>query len=265
MLVELRLTESPRYIIMEYIEGGELFNWIMEGLDEKHVVYLFRQIIAALMYCHRLHIHHRDLKPENVLIDSRTMEIKLVDFGMAALQAPGKRLTTACGSPHYAAPELLSRNPYYDGGKIDVWSCGVMLFVMLTGTLPFNVSLETHSTTLENRQLQALFKKIKACDYVIPPYVNREARDLLLKMLQVDPKRRISIDEVWHHPFLHKYDQEFGTDPRMDSGLTGPKMKIKDWKSLSRDEIDRELLRNLKCLWHSESEEVLIEKLLSRE
>src|SRR5262245_22486992 len=113
---------------MEYVEGGELFSYMSEqgALPEFEVVHIFRQIIAALGYCHRINIHHRDLKPENILLDRDNLQIKLVDFGMAALQPQGKKLTTPCGSPHYAAPEVIGTKPY-DGARADIWSCGVIL------------------------------------------------------------------------------------------------------------------------------------------
>lgn len=168
---------------MEYVEGGELFSYIHEqgGLIEIHVVHIFRQIIAALIYCHRISIHHRDLKPENILLDRETMTVKLVDFGMAALQPSGKKLTTPCGSPHYAAPEVI-KTTAYDGGKADVWSCGVILYVLLTGTPPFNYSGE-------DRDLKYLFKAIEKGDYVMPDTLSREAADLIRRILIPAPKQ----------------------------------------------------------------------------
>ena len=129
------------YLIMEYVDGGELFHYVesRRGLPEDETIYIFRQIVAALLYCHRLHICHRDLKPENILLNQQTLQVKLIDFGMAALQPQGRQLSTPCGSPHYAAPEVVSARPY-DGKQADVWSCGVILYVMLTGTTPYNYS-----------------------------------------------------------------------------------------------------------------------------
>jgi len=249
---------------MEYVEGGELFEYIDQqgGLEEREVVYLFRQIIAALQYCHRIHIHHRDLKPENILLDRSTMEIKLVDFGMAALQPQGKFLSTPCGSPHYAAPELLSYKPY-DGGQADVWSCGVIFFVMLAGTPPFNFPVEEGLG--EDRKLRLLFRQICAADYRMPNHFSREAKDLVRRIFVPDPKKRITMQEIWDHPLLHKYDKDFGFD-KMNTKLeawVGPRPQIADWKVLkSRHDIDREILRNMRTLWHSEKEESIIKKLL---
>lgn len=163
------------YLIMEYVEGGELFHYVEEcrGLNEVESVYIFRQLVAAMLYCHRLHIHHRDLKPENILIDRESRRIKLVDFGMAALQPEGKKLTTACGSPHYAAPEVIKSRPY-DGAQADVWSLGVILYVMLTGMTPFNYDAE--------RNLHVMYQAIGAADYYMPPELSTEAKDLVKRI-----------------------------------------------------------------------------------
>jgi serine/threonine-protein kinase HSL1 (negative regulator of Swe1 kinase) len=252
---------SRSYLIMEYIEGGELFKYIHEegGVIELHVVHIFRQIIAALIYCHRINIHHRDLKPENILLDRDSMNVKLVDFGMAALQPAGKKLTTPCGSPHYAAPEVI-KTIAYDGAKADVWSCGVILFVLLTGTPPFNYSGD-------DRDLKYLFRDIQLAKYVMPDNLSFEAKDLIRRILVVDPKERISLDDIWHHPFLQKYQQQLrfvGKEAELDHWC-GPLPSIAEWRNLERTTIDREILRSLRTLWHSEKEEVLIQRLMSRE
>lgn len=246
---------------MEYIKGGELFSYIGEngGLPEIQVVHIFRQIVAALLYCHRISIHHRDLKPENILLDRDHMQIKLVDFGMAALQPHGKKLTTPCGSPHYAAPEVIKTHSY-DGGKADVWSCGVILFVLLTGTPPFNYSGE-------ERDLRYLFRCIYRAEYIMPDWLSREAQNLIRRILVPDPRRRISIDEIWNHPFLRMYDQQLnftGENTRKENWV-GPMLPLDEWKDLQRATIDREILRNMRTLWHSEKEEVLIRRLTNDE
>ncbi|PSN69091.1 Pkinase-domain-containing protein [Corynespora cassiicola Philippines] len=249
------------YLIMEYVEGGELFGYIDShtGLPEMTVVHLFRQIIAALQYCHRINIHHRDLKPENILLDRETLDVKLVDFGMAALQPMGKLLTTPCGSPHYAAPEVVKAAPY-DGAQADVWSCGVILFVLLTGTPPFNYSGD-------DRHLPELFYAISKAQYVMPDGLSREAQDLIRRILVPDPKRRITIEGMWDHPFLRKYDRDFNLT-RETASLSywvGPRPLITDWQNLEGKTIDRELLRHLRTLWHSEQEEAIIRRLLNKE
>lgn len=252
---------SCSYLIMEFIEGGELFSYIHEesSIPEMNVVHIFRQIIAALIYCHRINIHHRDLKPENILLDRETMTVKLVDFGMAALQPDGKKLTTPCGSPHYAAPEVI-KTTSYDGAKADVWSCGVILFVLLTGTPPFNYSGE-------DRHLKNLFRDIQMAKYVMPDNLSPEAKDLIRKILVADPKRRIGLDDIWSHPFLLKFQDRLGFvgDHARQEHWTGPLPAIAEWTTLERTTIDREILRYLRTLWHSEKEEVLIQRLMNRE
>ncbi|ORY18810.1 serine/threonine-protein kinase GIN4 [Clohesyomyces aquaticus] len=249
------------YLIMEHIQGGELFNYIGEqrGLRELEVVHLFRQIIAALLYCHRLNIHHRDLKPENILLDRHTWQIKLVDFGMAALQPTGKKLTTPCGSPHYAAPEVIKTAPY-DGGQADVWSCGVILYVMLLGNPPFNYSGE-------DGDLKLLFHDICNANYIMPDGLSREAQDLIRRILVPDPKRRITIEHIWDHAFLHKYgaDLNFQGERATMAHWVGPNPEIEDWTPLEMHTIDREILRNLRTLWHSVKEDYLVKRLLSKE
>ncbi|KAI9693335.1 MAG: hypothetical protein M1822_005331 [Bathelium mastoideum] len=253
-LYDIWENRNELYLIMEYVKGGELFTHIDEnrGLDEDEVVWLFRQIIAALLYCHRLNIHHRDLKPENILLDEETSTIKLVDFGMAALQPPGRFLSTPCGSPHYAAPEVVSKSPY-DGGQADVWSCGVILYVMLSGYTPFNYD--------GDHNIRKMFHAIKRADYYMPETFSTEAQDLLQKIFVPNPKYRITMEGIWAHPLLRKYDAEFGIASLAE--MVGPMPKIDEWTVKTRRDIDGELLRNLRCLWHSEKEEVLIERLLS--
>lgn len=185
--------------------------------------------------------------------------MKLVDFGMAALQPTGKKLTTPCGSPHYAAPEVI-KTTAYDGGKADVWSCGVILYVLLTGTPPFNYSGD-------DRDLKYLFKAIEKGEYVMPDNLSREAADLIRRILIPDPKRRAGLEDIWNHPFLHKYSKElnFVGDNTAASHWTGPLPSIASWETLERTTIDREILRYLRTLWHSEKEEVIIQRLMSRE
>lgn len=245
---------------MEYVPGGELFHYIEQsrGLTEEETVYIFRQIIAALLYCHRLSIHHRDLKPENILLDRENLQVKLVDFGMAALQPQGSMLTTACGSPHYAAPEVIRGRPY-DGGKADVWSCGVILYVMLTGTTPYNYT--------RPEDLKSMYEDISRARYYMPPDLTDEAKDLIQRIFNRDPRQRISMSEIWDHPLLHKFDAEWGFESaeKQRAALLGPSPIDPRFMAAKEEDIDREILRNMRTLWHSVPEKLLVRRLLSEE
>lgn len=253
------LTPHFRYLIMEYVKGGELFHYVDErkGLPEDETVYIFRQIVSALLYCHRLLICHRDLKPENILLDREKLTVKLIDFGMAALQPQGRLLSTPCGSPHYAAPEVVSSRPY-DGPQADVWSCGVILYVMLTGTTPFNYD--------HNNDIRALFRDITAARYIMPRDLSYEAQDLLGRIFIPNPAQRLTMDEVWDHPLLHKFDAEFGLDgpDGTKEAAVGKPPSIDEWRVKRIQDIDREILSNMRTLWHSETEQSLIQKLLDK-
>lgn len=252
---------------MEYVEGGELFDYVAchQRLPEDVTVYLFRQIIWALKYCHGINIHHRDLKPENILLDYDHMTVKLVDFGMAALQPAGNFLTTPCGSPHYAAPELLQNRPY-DGSQADVWSAGVVLFVMLTGYPPFNFPADTRNVVPEDQKLKHLFKAISSAQYKMPYSLSREAQDLLRRIFVPDPSKRITIEEVWEHPFLHKYDRQWGEESLgIEKSPSDVALAEANWKPLKAKQIDRDIFRALRTLWHSESDTTLTDRLCNKE
>ncbi|KAK5115405.1 hypothetical protein LTR85_009865 [Meristemomyces frigidus] len=248
------------YLIMEYVDGGELFHYVDErkGLPEDEAVFIFRQIVSALLYCHRMLICHRDLKPENILLNQRDLTVKLIDFGMAALQPEGRQLSTPCGSPHYAAPEVVSSKPY-DGTQADVWSCGVILYVMLTGTTPYNYS--------QDGDIRVLFRDIARAKYWMPPELSLEAKDLIKRIFVPDATRRITMDGVWEHPLLHKYDKRFGYEGKAGSkeAAIGPTPTIEQWKVKRIQDIDREILRNMRTLWHSEPEQGLVQKLLNND
>ncbi|KAK4508136.1 hypothetical protein PRZ48_001874 [Zasmidium cellare] len=248
------------YLIMEYVSGGELFHYVdkRKGLDEDEAVLIFRQIVSALLYCHRLLICHRDLKPENILLNTDDLSVKLIDFGMAALQPEGRLLSTPCGSPHYAAPEVVSSKPY-DGTQADVWSCGVILYVMLTGTTPFNYGPDA--------DIRKLFRDITKVQYYMPPDLSYEAQDLIRRIFVADPTKRITMDEVWDHPLLHKFDEDFGFvgEAATKEAAVGDMPRIDQWQVSRIQDIDREILQNMRTLWHSESEQSLIQKLLNDE
>ncbi|KAG6335013.1 hypothetical protein ID866_4080 [Astraeus odoratus] len=188
-LYEVISTPTDIIIVLEYA-GGELFNYIVNNgrMPEHRARRFFQQIISGIAYSHQLKIVHRDLKPENVLLDD-DLNVKIADFGLSNKMEDGDFLKTSCGSPNYAAPEVI-RGGFYTGPEIDVWSCGVILYVMLCGRLPF-----------EDDDVQALFTKISQGSYHLPSYLSPDARGLINSMLAVDPVKRITIPEITQHPF----------------------------------------------------------------
>ncbi|KAL8963391.1 MAG: hypothetical protein Q9193_000344 [Seirophora villosa] len=246
------------YIVLEYVNGGELFDHITTHgqLPEHEAIRLFRQIIAGLSYCHRFNICHRDLKPENILLDSNG-NVKIVDFGMAVLQPTSRELNTACGSPNYAAPEVI-RGQGYRGNRADIWSCGVILYAMLAGSLPFDSPdgwNEVIASVLEGQ-------------YEFPVGMSTYAQDLIWRILQMDPKRRIPIKYMWHHPLLQRYEHLDPPDAhgRPYVGPLGPLTLDDCGKPIKRrDDVDIEILKNLRNLWHGINEDELVAKLLSDE
>lgn len=216
----------------------------------------FRQILSAVGYCHSFNICHRDLKPENILL-TRDDEIKIADFGMAALhQSPDHKLKTACGSPHYAAPELI-KGSYYRGDKVDIWSMGVILYATLAGRLPFDVE----GTTQE--LLRPLLAKIRKGQYEMAPEFSEDAACLIGRMLQANPRDRINMNQIWRHPLLRKYD--YLDDLGRGNYPQSPSVKDCGRPVLRRSDIDKDLLRQLRSMWHSQTEQKLMDTLLSEE
>ena len=183
------------YSVMEYCEGGELFNYIVEKkrLSEKETSFYYYQIINGLEYIHSLGIVHRDLKPENLLLTKEHL-LKIIDFGLSNYfrENETELLSTPCGSPCYASPEMVSGKKY-DGVKIDIWATGIILFAMLCGYLPF-----------EDKINDILFDKILECKIDFPEYLSNEVIDLINKILVVDPEKRITIPEIKKHSFFLK-------------------------------------------------------------
>ncbi|CAG7942867.1 unnamed protein product [Penicillium salamii] len=240
------------YLVLEYVEGGELFDYVSNHgpLQEEEAVRLFRQIIAALGYCHRFNICHRDLKPENILLDSNH-NVKLADFGMAALQPAGHWLNTSCGSPHYAAPEIIYGKKYR-GDRADMWSCGIILYALLTGYLPF-----------DGGNLAETLRLVKKGDYMIPANLSDESADLIQRILQKRPEDRISMQNIWMHPLFTKYeklhnamiDHYVGPPPPLSVQDCGPGLSC-------YQDIDIDILRNLQTLWHDVKPTELVQRLL---
>ena len=184
-------TETIIYLIQEYSEGKELSNYIQNHskLDEKEACKFFQQIISGIEYIHKMGIAHRDLKPENILL-TRANDIKIIDFGLSNIYSEGQMLKTSCGSPYYAPPEMLQGKPY-KGLYSDIYTCGIILYYMLSKKLPFN----------ENNN-QELYKKIIAGEFNMPKNISKEAQDLLKKIIKVNPEERIKINDMKKHPWF---------------------------------------------------------------
>uniref|UniRef100_A0A8C5D0U0 Serine/threonine-protein kinase BRSK2-like n=1 Tax=Gouania willdenowi TaxID=441366 RepID=A0A8C5D0U0_GOUWI len=176
------------YLVLEHVSGGELFDYLVKKgrLTPKEARKFFRQIISALDFCHSHSICHRDLKPENLLLDEKN-NIRIADFGMASLQVGDSLLETSCGSPHYACPEVI-RGEKYDGRKADAWSCGVILFALLVGALPF-----------DDDNLRNLLEKVKLGVFHMPHFIPPDCQNLLKGMIEVDAGKRLTLEQIQKH------------------------------------------------------------------
>ncbi|XP_069381078.1 serine/threonine-protein kinase BRSK2 isoform X4 [Paralichthys olivaceus] len=176
------------YLVLEHVSGGELFDYLVKKgrLTPKEARKFFRQIISALDFCHNHSICHRDLKPENLLLDEKN-NIRIADFGMASLQVGDSLLETSCGSPHYACPEVI-RGEKYDGRRADVWSCGVILFALLVGALPF-----------DHDNLRQLLEKVKSGVFHMPHFIPPDCQALLKGMIEVNPDKRLTLEAIQKH------------------------------------------------------------------
>lgn len=192
-LYELMDTPTDIFMVMEYVPGGELFDYIVQRsrLPEVEARVFFQQIISGVEYCHHHMICHRDLKPENVFLESNK-SVKVGDFGLSNFMRDGDFLKTSCGSPNYAAPEVVSGKAYA-GPEVDIWSCGVILYALLCGSLPF-----------DDEHVPNLFRKIKRGNFNLPGHLSENARRLLIRMLLVDPGTRISLKEIRRHPWVRE-------------------------------------------------------------
>ncbi|KAH8666391.1 hypothetical protein BX600DRAFT_380433 [Xylariales sp. PMI_506] len=186
-------TNHHWYMLFEYVNGGQMLDYIISHgkLKEKQARKFSRQIASALDYCHRNSIVHRDLKIENILI-AKTGDIKIIDFGLSNLFSPRGHLKTFCGSLYFAAPELLQARAY-TGPEVDVWSFGIVLYVLVCGKVPF-----------DDQSMPALHAKIKKGLVDYPGWLSNECRHLLSRMLVTDPKLRASMHEVMNHPWMTK-------------------------------------------------------------
>ncbi|KAI9244448.1 kinase-like domain-containing protein [Sporodiniella umbellata] len=258
-LVDLRqvLQDSNYvYFVMEYLEGGELFHYLAEQgrLEESKARHLFSQLISALHWCHAHHISHRDLKPENILLDKDRVHLKIADFGMAALQPLNVLLKTSCGSPHYASPEIV-KGKKYDGPLTDVWSCGVILYAMVTGRLPF-----------DDEQMGRLLAKIKRGKYrPLPGYVSQDLQDLIQRMLVIDPHQRLTIAEISTHPWLAN-PSFVGTDlrflqPNKEHATLYPLYHPDLHTPMHLSDLEGRVWETLKVLFRDYSEQDLVRSL----
>ncbi|OBA26398.1 Pkinase-domain-containing protein [Hanseniaspora valbyensis NRRL Y-1626] len=241
-------TETDLFMVLEYVEKGELFKLLVEKgpLSEREAIRFFRQIIIGISYCHALGIAHRDLKPENLLLDHNS-NIKIADFGMAALETKDKLLETSCGSPHYASPEIVSGMPY-QGFESDVWSCGVILYALLTGVLPFDE---------ENGDIRKILLKVQTGKFYMPQNISLEAQDLLQQILTVDPKKRIGTRDILRHPLLKKY-------PSIKDSMSIRNLPREDTYLNPLDNnasIDQSILNNLVVLWNGKDRREIIKSL----
>ncbi|XP_060070579.1 MAP/microtubule affinity-regulating kinase 3-like isoform X10 [Ylistrum balloti] len=184
-LFEVIETEKTLYLVMEYASGGEVFDYLVAHgrMKEKEARAKFRQIVSAVQYCHQKHIVHRDLKAENLLLDG-DMNIKIADFGFSNEFVPGNKLDTFCGSPPYAAPELF-QGKKYDGPEVDVWSLGVILYTLVSGSLPF-----------DGQNLKELRERVLRGKYRIPFYMSTDCENLLKKFLVLNPTKRASLENI---------------------------------------------------------------------
>ncbi|KAL4439129.1 hypothetical protein ABPG74_008904 [Tetrahymena malaccensis] len=208
-LYQIIETNDCLYLVLEYAQNGELFDFIVRKrrLTEQETCLVFAQMLNALEYLHDLGVSHRDLKPENLLFDYK-YELKLVDFGLSKIcQEVDQQLYTCCGSPCYASPETISSQPYV-GRYVDLWSCGIILFAMLCGYLPF-----------DDDNQASLFAKIISCEYYIPTDISPEASYLIRGLLKKDPIQRLSIQEIKNSAFYQNYMQGTQVKPGIRLGI----------------------------------------------
>ncbi|XP_071601584.1 MAP/microtubule affinity-regulating kinase 3 isoform X15 [Heliangelus exortis] len=215
-LFEVIETEKTLYLIMEYASGGEVFDYLVAHgrMKEKEARAKFRQIVSAVQYCHQKHIVHRDLKAENLLLDA-DMNIKIADFGFSNEFTVGNKLDTFCGSPPYAAPELF-QGKKYDGPEVDVWSLGVILYTLVSGSLPF-----------DGQNLKELRERVLRGKYRIPFYMSTDCENLLKRFLVLNPTKRGTLEQIMKDRWINAGHEEDELKPFVE-----PELDISDQKRI---------------------------------
>eukprot|EP00093_Oithona_nana_P012127 12127.XXX_335556_330278_1 [CDS] Oithona nana genome sequencing. len=196
-LYEVIDTQTKLYLVLEFADGGDMYDYIMKhegGLDENTAKKYFRQIVTAIQYCHKLHVVHRDLKPENVVFFEKLGMVKLTDFGFSNKFDPGQRLQTSCGSLAYSAPEILLGDSY-DAPAVDIWSLGVILYMLVCGTAPFQEANDSETLTM-----------IMDCKYSFPSHISQTCKSLISRMLQRQPEVRASLEDIVSDSWLTEED-----------------------------------------------------------
>ncbi|XP_040024007.1 serine/threonine-protein kinase BRSK2 isoform X1 [Gasterosteus aculeatus] len=233
------------YLVLEHVSGGELFDYLVKKgrLTPKEARKFFRQIMSALDFCHSHSICHRDLKPENLLLDEKN-NIRIADFGMASLQVGDSLLETSCGSPHYACPEVI-RGEKYDGRKADVWSCGVILFALLVGALPF-----------DDDNLRNLLEKVKLGVFHMPHFIPPDCQNLLRGMIEVDATKRLTLEQIQKHTWYIAGKNEPEPEQPVPRKVTIRSLP-------SADDIDPDVLDSMHSLGCFRDKNKLLKDLLS--
>ncbi|XP_041721249.1 MAP/microtubule affinity-regulating kinase 3 isoform X8 [Coregonus clupeaformis] len=234
-LFEVIETEKTLYLVMEYASGGEVFDYLVAHgrMKEKEARAKFRQIVSAVQYCHQKHIVHRDLKAENLLLDA-DMNIKIADFGFSNEFVMGSKLDTFCGSPPYAAPELF-QGKKYDGPEVDVWSLGVILYTLVSGSLPF-----------DGQNLKELRERVLRGKYRIPFYMSTDCENLLKRFLVLNPAKRGTLEQIMKDRWINAGCEEDEMKPFVE-----PETDITDQKRIdimvgmgyTREEVTESLTR----------------------
>uniref|UniRef100_A0A8C3S593 Microtubule affinity regulating kinase 2 n=1 Tax=Chelydra serpentina TaxID=8475 RepID=A0A8C3S593_CHESE len=217
-LFEVIETEKTLYLVMEYASGGEVFDYLVAHgrMKEKEARAKFRQIVSAVQYCHQKFIVHRDLKAENLLLDA-DMNIKIADFGFSNEFTFGNKLDTFCGSPPYAAPELF-QGKKYDGPEVDVWSLGVILYTLVSGSLPF-----------DGQNLKELRERVLRGKYRIPFYMSTDCENLLKKFLILNPSKRGTLEQIMKDRWMNVGHEDDELKPYLEP--------VPDYKDPRRTEL----------------------------